>query len=167
MTLNRTKLAASAAAILAGTAIAGPVPASAATLPGSITLSPTSVSAKTNSTVQFKVTVNTGGRPVNVVQMTLTFPDNRLDCASLAPGSAWSAVAINSCTSSTAQIVVFTPGGTPAFTGTAVAATMSLKTTAVKGKAAITLPLATNLAVTSDDNTNIIGTTKGATVTVG
>jgi hypothetical protein len=177
MNLKATKWAVPAAVLLAGTAMAGAFPASAApiphaasntttVLPGSITLSPTSISAKKNTAVSLKVTVNTGGRPVNAVQITLSFADSRLDCASLTPGSAWSAVAVKTCNSSTAQIVVFTPGGTPAFTGTAVAATVGLKTTSVTGKAVITLPLVSNLAVTSDTNTDIVGTTNSATVTV-
>jgi accessory colonization factor AcfC len=76
------------------------------------------------------------------------------------------AVAVRTCTTNTAGIVVYTPGGTPPVNGTMKVATVYLKTTSVKGKTTVSFDRTRTFVVTSDTNTDILGTTNTSTITV-
>jgi len=129
---------------------------------------PTTATVKRGSTVTLKVVVDTKGAAVNAVQIVLTFPDHRLDCADFAADTAWPFLAARECTPSTAKIAVATPPGSPAFTGRATAATITLQATQQAGRAAVEFApdgaVGGGCLVVSVEGVDVLGPTNSATI---
>jgi hypothetical protein len=132
---------------------------------------PAKVTISRTSAASLRIVVDTKGRPVNAVQIVLSFPDTRLDCSSFVQGTAWPFLAAKSCTSSEAKIAVGTDMGATPFVGKATAATVTFKPTQLTGISRVKFAAAGAvgggcLVVSSSTNTDILGPTNVATITV-
>lgn len=150
-----------------GLALAGVEPsAQAATANASLALSPTTKTVVHGGTVTLSVTMNTGGQAVNTAQIYLAFPDSRLDCSSITPAAAMPSVAAKTCNSNTAAIAVYVPAGTAPVNGTLKVATITLKTTSLKGTASVSFDRTRSYVVEATSNVDILATTNTAVIKV-
>jgi|NGEPerStandDraft_6_1074524.scaffolds.fasta_scaffold87443_1 hypothetical protein len=130
-----------AAAGLAAAGVGLATPANAAQ--ASMALSPTTATVVRGHDVALTVKVNTGGQSVNANQFFLNLPAG-LHCASVIPATtAWPNSFLNTCTDTTAALVVYSNGGT-SYTGTGTLATVHL-TAVSSGKAVVAFDPAKSL----------------------
>jgi hypothetical protein len=155
-----TFIAAAALALVGAT-----TPAQATVTNATMTLSPTVKTVTHGSSVKLTISVNTNGHAVNAVQFWLTFPDSRLDCTAITNGTTWPNVSAKLCDSTRGAFAVGSNAGT-SFTGTAKVATITLKTTSVRGSAAISFDRSRSLVVDASSNTDVLGSTNTCTIKV-
>lgn len=135
-------------------------------LPGSVlaaasfTLSPSTASPGMGQSFLVSVNINTGGEPVNAVEVTLSFPADKLKANSIG-GGAFDVNAESSIASGTVRI---SKGKLPpAVVGSARIATVSF-TALSTGTATIS---ASGLVLRESDSSNILGSGAAAAVNIG
>jgi hypothetical protein len=129
----------------------------------SLYFAPASGSYTAGSTLSVQVMVNTAGESVNAVQADFTYPTSRLQFASIdATGSAFDVAASGTGGGGSVSIA---RGKIGTVTGTALVATVRFTVLSSAGSAALAFQ-GSSAVVRSSDNTNVLGSTPGATYTV-
>jgi outer membrane biosynthesis protein TonB len=131
--------------------------------PASLYFTPSSGSYTAGTNLAVQVYTNTGGQGVNAVQADFTYPTTKLQVSSVDfTGSAFGIAASESHTGGTESIA---RGNITAVTGTALIATVHFTVLSSAGSAALVWKN-TAAVVSATTNTNILGSTPGATYTV-
>lgn len=131
-----------------------------------LTMTPASGSYVVGSNISVAVQENSGTDPVNAVQASLSYDATKLQYVSVAEGSAFPTVAATS--TSTPGVVRLARGTLPGMevTGTNTVATITFKVLGNSGTTNLSFDSAFSYIVRSTDNTNVLGTTSGATYTL-